>query len=118
MTRDRRERTWRRDFLRRHPRIRYQVMTQTCDGYRWGRMPLKALFADMPGYDSSLKERYRCRVPAHWVFRALKPRGGWDTMAHDGVYCTAHLYSELEHPREWEHFRHWVVRQVEGVTVT
>lgn len=106
------ETAWRRAFLARHPRISYQVMAQTCDGYRWSRMPLKALFADMRGYDLSLRERYRCRNTAHWTFSALKPRGSYDFPAHDGVYCLSHLYSELHHPREWEHFRRWVERQL------
>jgi hypothetical protein len=103
---------WRRALLARHPRIEYQTMTQTCDGYRWSRMPLKAIWADVRGYDPSLKERHRCRNAAHWVFRALKPRGKYDFPAHDGVYCMSHLFSQLHSPSEWDRFCDWVDRQL------
>ena len=102
----------RRKLLRRHPRITYQAMTQTCDGYRWSRMPLKALWADMPGHRPGLMEKYRCRNAAHWVFTALAPRGSYDMPARSGTYCMSHLYSQLFYMNEWDRFRDWVERQL------
>lgn len=55
---------------------------QKCHGYRWGSMSRKAT------YDPVLKERYACKKPGYWKFKALKK--SW---ARDGVYCWSHLLS-------------------------
>jgi len=76
------ERSRRADFLKRLPWIKWLKEGRTCDGYRYNRMPVKAM------HDSELKEKYRCKNPAHWKYKTLKK--SW---AEDGVYCMAHLYA-------------------------
>jgi hypothetical protein len=59
-----------------------------CEGYRYSRMPLKAVFPDMKSYDPALAEKYRCKKNAWWQFRSPKR-----SYARDGDYCWDHLFS-------------------------
>ena len=103
----------RKQILLRHPRVKFVPGRNVCDGYRWSQVPLKALFADMRGYDPVLKEKYRCKNAAHYDFTALKARNEWDIVADSGVYCWSHLMSQLDHMNEWSHFVRWWDKQPE-----
>jgi hypothetical protein len=70
---------------------RLKVSPGRCQGYKYGHMPLKALYRmgsrpPVPG----LKEKYRCTNAAWWRFRALKRSSG-----QDGDYCWVHLNAQL-----------------------
>lgn len=56
-----------------------------CDAHRAGR-PLKAIYSDMKNYDPSISDKYRCKNPAYWEFKALKK--SW---VDDGIFCYSHL---------------------------
>lgn len=61
-----------------------------CTGYRWSKMPLKAV------YNLELREKYRCKNLAYWRFTALKK-----SYAKDGIYCMSHLYAAgLNHDQD------------------
>jgi hypothetical protein len=81
-----------RQFLvSRLPWVTRLKKTQRCDGYRWHSMSFKAL------RDPALKEKYRCKNPARWRFRALA-RG--EFRAASGVYCWSHLACQMDHMNE------------------
>jgi hypothetical protein len=77
------------DRVARLPWVTRLEKTQSCDGYRWSHMPLKALYkmGDKPPVPG-LKEKYRCKNRARWKFRALR-----NSSAKSGVYCWSHLIS-------------------------
>lgn len=75
----------RTELAKKIPWVKYLKDSQKCNGYRSGR-PLKAIFSSMPNYDPKLNEKFECKLPAHWKFRALKK-----SYAEDGIYCWSHL---------------------------
>ena len=72
------------DLISRLPWVTRLERTTDCDGYRWSRMPLKALG------DTFLMSKYKCRASARWQFRADRRA---QVPASDGTYCWAHLWS-------------------------
>ena len=80
----------RRAFLEFLPFVKRLKVSQPCEGLRWGKMPLKAIYRHGPGntLEPTGTEKYRCKNAAYWKFTALKK-----SRARDGVYCMSHLYS-------------------------
>jgi len=76
-------------------------------------MPLKALYkmSSKHVFDPTLKDKYACKNPARWVFKALK-----NSDAKSGTYCMSHLLSQfqtnVEHPRITRYWKRW--REIHG----
>jgi hypothetical protein len=96
----------RRAFLESIPWITRLKNSTTCDGLRWGRMPLKAIYNHGPNriLPPTGTDPYKCKNPAYWKFKALKR-----SHARDGIYCVAHLYSQLHNMDEDKRIRRWIV---------
>jgi hypothetical protein len=77
----------RTDLIARLPWVTRLESTQDCDGYRYSAMSFKAF------RDPVLREKYKCKAPARWRFRALKQRDPRLAQAQDGTYCWRHLFS-------------------------
>lgn len=78
------------DTVARLPWVTHLSKSQPCDGLRYNAMPGKATRRWGPGgiNPPTGVDKYRCKNPAHWRFRALKT-----SMATSGVYCWSHLWS-------------------------
>lgn len=76
-----------------------------CDGIRWNKVPLKALY-DHGGKPATGLDKYRCKNKAKWSFRALKRP---QFPARDGNYCWSHLHSSglFYNNEETQRFERW-----------
>jgi hypothetical protein len=74
----------RQALVRSLPWVTYLKKPQPCTGFKAGT-PLKAVFS-VGGRPPVGLERYSCKNPARWKFRALSR-----SAARDGVYCWPHL---------------------------
>jgi len=72
----------RREFLESLPYVKRLEFSFECDGYK--PMSMKAMF------DPVLKERYACKLPAYWQFKAIKN----SRYSKSGIYCMHHLISD------------------------
>jgi hypothetical protein len=71
-------------------------------------MPLKAIG------NPELMEKYRCKVPAYWTFRATKRVSDYP-QAKSGHYCMHHLHSLgiFYSPPEQDRFEKWYKKWLE-----
>lgn len=93
----------RTELAKRIPWVTHLAWAEPCDGFTWGKVPLKALYVwgprDNPKPPIGM-EAYRCKLPAYWEFEAL-PEDDWDTdAATSGIYCWQHLLSQLYNYRQ------------------
>lgn len=90
---------------RQVPWVRHHDMPAPCSAIT-SRTPLKALWS-MHGSPPVGLDKYRCKNPAHWRFRALKR-----SFARDGDYCWMHLLLKgfFMDPTEADRFDRWYKR--------
>ncbi len=95
----------RRAVIRRVPWIRFHAEPDTCTAFL-SRTPLKAIFS-MYGRPPVGLANYRCKMPAHWAFRALKRKPFRSGV--NGDYCWFHLHHSGLFGDEYEtdRFRRW-----------
>lgn len=91
-------------LLKRVPWITYLDKAKSCDGVRWNKVPLKAIYP-MNGKPAEGIEKWRCKAPARWKFTALRKKDSGGMRSTSGTFCRVHLhqqatyYSELERER-------------------
>lgn len=76
-------------LIANHPRVKHLKTARQCDEMKGGA-PVKAYW-DRDGKrqtDPEIIEKWRCKTPAHWKFKALKKA----RFSKDGVMCYRHLY--------------------------
>lgn len=76
-------------LIEHHPRVTFLDQAQQCTEMKGGA-PVKAYWGG-DGYrqtDPEVLEKWRCKVPAHWKFTALKQA----KFSKNGVMCYRHLY--------------------------
>lgn len=90
-------------FIQTLPYVRRLVTDERCEAFKWSSMSLKV------AHDPILREKYRCKHEAKYVFRSLK-----NSFARDGKYCLTHLwvaglqgdwYEEDRTMKYWDKFR-------------
>lgn len=98
----------RRAYLESIPWIKRLKIALPCDGFRYSKMPLKAIYPHGPkrSLPPTGTDQYRCKSIAYWKFKALKRSG-----AEDGVYCMSHLYNQMSHMGEYERVNRWITRK-------
>lgn len=102
-TRDRKK-SYRVEVCELLPYVRQLHHPKPCEGYRWNKMPLKAVF----GKDAAeLKEQYRCSKNAHWSYK-FRP-GSKLTRSHNAGktmrFCWAHM--PFDRMDEYERMLKW-----------
>lgn len=100
----------RKQYFGQLPRVTYVPDNQTrCEAYRWGHMPLWALFRDvLPNKtDEERRERLaqqRCKKRAVFRFKKLKR----SQFARSGLYCWTHMSNQVTNdPLEAKTSRRW-----------
>jgi hypothetical protein len=98
-------------FVKFVPFIKFCGKGYRCDGYKWGQIPLKALYNWGPGnkYPPVGKEKWRCENNAKYKFIALKPRANdwFGETGTSGYYCYCHLQAQVRNEREWQRLLKW-----------
>lgn len=82
-----------------------------CDALRYGKMPLKAVYS-MHGKPPTGTDKYKCKAPAYWRFRALTRVSSYMHPATSGNYCYTHLlFSGIHHnEKEQQRFERWFAK--------
>lgn len=85
-----RRKTFNIELMELLPYVRILLHPKPCDGYRWGKMPMKAIYG--PNAKESM-EKYRCRRRAFWSYKRLPARkwGGVRGAGKTERYCWSHM---------------------------
>jgi hypothetical protein len=95
----------RKEWLKGLPFVTWQKEVKDCDGIKWNKVPMKAVWHPKTHkrQPEEMLDPYRCQNAAHWKFKSLKRSD-----AKDGVYCMDHLLQQMTHNREYERsMRYW-----------
>lgn len=95
------------------PWIKRLKKSTTCDGLKYSRMPLKALYRHGPkrSLPPTGVEPYRCKSPAYYHFKGLKSATAWGTPDQTGNYCWNHLiYQAMGSPEHEIRIERWIKR--------
>jgi hypothetical protein len=107
------ERERQKRILARVPWIRKLSIGTRCDGIKWSKVPLKAVYAIAGRKPTGITDQYRCRNMAHWKFTALKTSKMHP--ATSGTYCWQHLMNLgiYYNSEETTRFQEWMAHEAE-----
>lgn len=97
--------SYRTELVELLPWVTRLARSRPCDGYRWSRMPQRAV------RDAELRQEFRCRSLASW--RYVTSRGRWS--GKSGSYCWNHLVDQLEHASDRRRNRGWWLAHLDEV---